>query len=59
MNSEVLSKAIAFSLALCIAAFAGAKEIQVTVDSLVGAAEMQENRAVSVETNRPGRKAEQ
>ena len=41
MNSEVLSKAIAFSLALCIAAFAGAKEIQVTVDSLVGAAEMQ------------------
>jgi hypothetical protein len=41
MNSEVFSKIIAFSLALCIASFAGAKDIQVTVDSLVGTAEVQ------------------
>ena len=31
MNSEVLSKTIAFSLALCIAAFAGAKEIHMRI----------------------------
>ena len=41
MNSQAFLKVIVFPLAIYVAAFAGAKDLYVTVDSLVGSAEVQ------------------